>query len=183
MSVVPDNREPAPPTVYQLRVVYGISPLFWRRLLLRADTTIADLHNILQTAFGWGGEHLHRFVIHGVEYGISYAGGVGFRDDPHRIRLAELGLRRTERFVYDYDSTDGWRLDLRLERVLAVDPGRVYPCCIGGRRAARRRTAAGRVPSSSRPSLIMFWRRPSVRPRSWACSSKRGLHAVRRAPQ
>ena len=114
----------------------GVSPLIWRRLLVRADTTIADLHAVVQTAFGWDGEHLHRFVIHGVEYGISYVGGVGFRDDPHLVRLADLGLRPTERFVYDYDFTGGWRLDLRLEQILVMDPGRVYPRCTGGRRAA-----------------------------------------------
>jgi hypothetical protein len=67
---------------------------------------------------------VHRFVIHGVEYGV---GGVGFRDDPHLVRLADLGLRPTERFAYDYDFTDGWRLDLRLEQILVMDPGRVYP--------------------------------------------------------
>ena len=88
----------------------------------------------MQAAFGWDGEHLHRFVIHGGLYGIGYVGGVGFRDDPHLVRLADLGLRPTERFVYDF--TDGWRLDLRLEQVLVMDPGRVYPRCTGGRRAA-----------------------------------------------
>jgi len=67
-----------------------------------------------------------------LEYGISYVGGVGFRDDPHLVRLADLGLRPTERFVYDYDFTDGWRLDLRLEQILVMDPGRVYPRCTGG---------------------------------------------------
>ena len=67
--------------IYQLRVVIaGISPLIWRRLLIPADTTIAGLHTILQTVFGWSGEHLHRFVIHGTEYGISYARAEGFRD-------------------------------------------------------------------------------------------------------
>jgi hypothetical protein len=56
---------------------------------LVVDTaTIADLHTSLQTAFGWGGEHLHRFVIHGTEYGIFYSGGPGFRDDARRVRLA-----------------------------------------------------------------------------------------------
>jgi hypothetical protein len=136
MSVMPENTTPASPTVYQLRVVVrGVSPLIWRRLLLRADTTIAGLHAVVQAAFGWDGEHLHRFVIHGVEYGIGYVGGVGFRDDPHLVRLVDLGLRPTERFVYDYDFTDGWRLDLRLEQVLVMDPGRVYPRCTGGRRA------------------------------------------------
>jgi hypothetical protein len=137
MGAMPDTMQPAPlPSVYQLRVVVrGVSPLIWRRLLVRADTTIAGLHAVVQTAFGWDGEHLHRFVIHGVEYGISYVGGVGFRDDPHLVRLADLGLRPTERFVYDYDFTDGWRLDLRLEQILVMDPGRVYPRCTGGRRA------------------------------------------------
>jgi len=133
---MPDIAPPAAPTVYQLRgVMHGISPLIWRRLLVRSDTTIADLHTVLQTAFGWAGQHLQRFVIHGVQYGISYAGGVGFRDDPHRVHLADLGLRPTERFVYDYDFIDGWRVDLRVEQILVIDPGRVYPRCIGGRRA------------------------------------------------
>ena len=86
---MPDNTTPSSPAVYQLRgVVHGVSPLIWRRLLVPADTTIAGLHAVVQTAFGWDGEHLHRFVIHGVEYGISYVGGVGFRDDPHLVRLA-----------------------------------------------------------------------------------------------
>ena len=64
MSSTPDL--PASPSLYQLRVVlHGISPLIWRRLLVPATATIAELHAVLQTAFGWSGEHLHRFVIHG----------------------------------------------------------------------------------------------------------------------
>jgi pRiA4b ORF-3-like protein len=34
--------------IYQLKVVLlGISPMIWRRLLVRSDHTIADLHHIL----------------------------------------------------------------------------------------------------------------------------------------
>ena len=132
-----DAMEPAPlPSVYQLRVVVrGVSPLIWRRLLIPADTTIAGLHAVLQIAFGWGGEHLHRFLIHGVEYGIAYDGGPSFGDDPRLVRLGDLGLRRTERFTYHYDFTAGWCLDLRVERVLGAEPGRRVPVCTGGRRA------------------------------------------------
>ncbi|HZM64701.1 MAG TPA: hypothetical protein VFC16_00170 [Nakamurella sp.] len=52
---MPDTMQPAPlPSVYQLRVVVrGVSPLIWRRLLIPADTTIADLHAVLQVTFGW----------------------------------------------------------------------------------------------------------------------------------
>ena len=142
---MPDTMQPAPlPSVYQLRVVvHGVSPLIWRRLLVRADTTIAGLHAVLQIAFGLTGTHLHRFVVQGREHGIGYVGGVGFRDDPHLVRLADLGLRPTERFVYVYDVTGGWRLGLRLEQILVMDPGRVYPRCTGGRRAAPPEASGG----------------------------------------
>ncbi|MGB0092862.1 MAG: hypothetical protein WBP81_10060, partial [Solirubrobacteraceae bacterium] len=67
---MPEPAEGALPSVYQLRLVLrGISPLIWRRLLVRAGDSIADLHDALQIAFGWDGTHLHRFVIHGREYG------------------------------------------------------------------------------------------------------------------
>jgi hypothetical protein len=54
MVTMPEFATPPIPSIYQLRVVLrGVSPLIWRRLLVRADTTIADLHATLQIAFGW----------------------------------------------------------------------------------------------------------------------------------
>lgn len=48
--------------IYQLRVVRcGVSPLVWRRLLVASETSLGELHEILQNAFDWSGEHLHRF--------------------------------------------------------------------------------------------------------------------------
>src|SRR3989475_11192266 len=56
---MPGPRPPAGPFVYQLRLVLrGVSPLIWRRLLVRSDSSIADLHATLQLAFGWSDEHL-----------------------------------------------------------------------------------------------------------------------------
>jgi hypothetical protein len=130
-------------SVYQLRVVVrAVSPLIWRRLLVRSDATIADMHSTLQTAFGWTDEHLNRFVIHGREYGVSHDGGIGFDDDPRHVRLADLGLRARERFLYEYDFTDGWQHDVRVERILPLDLRRRYPVCIGARR--HQKTVVGR---------------------------------------
>jgi hypothetical protein len=113
---------PSGPLIYQLRLVLrGISPLIWRRILVRSDSTIADLHATLQLALGWSDDHLHRFVAHGREYGISYAGGLSLHDDPHEVRLADLGLRAGERFRYEYDFTDGWRHDVRVEAILPLE--------------------------------------------------------------
>ncbi len=51
--------------VYQLRIwIRGISPQIWRRLLVRSDSTIAELHDTLQIAFGWMDDHLHTRSLH-----------------------------------------------------------------------------------------------------------------------
>src|SRR5438445_11753092 len=67
--------------IYQLRVVLcGVSPLVWRRLLVVSETSIAELHQILQNAFGGSGEHLRRFLMRGADYGIPHLGNDGFRE-------------------------------------------------------------------------------------------------------
>jgi len=127
----------ASPSVYRLRVVLrGVSPLVWRRLLVRSDSTIGDLHAVLQTSFGWSDAHLHRFVFHGREYGVGHVGGISFRDDARLVRLDRFGFRPGERFVYEYDFYDAWLHDVRVEQIVAYQPGRPYPRCVGGRRAA-----------------------------------------------
>jgi Plasmid pRiA4b ORF-3-like protein len=111
-------------TVYRFRVVIaGISPLIWRRLEVAASTTVAGLHAIVQAVFGWSGEHLHRFVIGGAEYGIFCLGGPGFRDDARQVRLAGLRLREGERFIYEYNFSAAWRVDLRVEQIARAQPG------------------------------------------------------------
>jgi Plasmid pRiA4b ORF-3-like protein len=122
--------------VYQLRVVIsGVSPLIWRRLLVTEQTTFADLHSIVQTVFGWAGEHLHRFTIHGREYGICYDGRPWFHDKAHQVRLGDLELRPRERFRYEYNFYAPWLVELRVEQFRPPEPGKAYPRCTGGRRA------------------------------------------------
>ena len=124
------------PDLYQLRVILrNVSPLIWRRLLVRSDTSIAQLHVVLQMAMGWSDTHLHRFRIHGKAYGTARCGGVGFADDPFEVRLCDFRLRRRERFLYEYDFMDGWILDIRLEKTLAADAKGIHPRCTAGRRA------------------------------------------------
>jgi len=125
------------PEVYQLRIrLTAISPLIWRRFLVRNDTSIADLHSIIQRAFGWIDSHLHRFLIHGKAYGIAYIGGIAFTDDPQQVRLADFLFRPNERFAYEYDFCALWRHEIRLEQIVPFDPVQTYPVCTGGARAA-----------------------------------------------
>ncbi len=88
------------PQIYQLRVVLrGISPLIWRRLLVRSNSTVAELHQALQVAFGWDDEHLNCFEIRGREYVVYRDGGGMLGIDARGVRLGDLGLRRLERSI------------------------------------------------------------------------------------
>src|SRR5205085_5408084 len=89
--------------IYQFHALLrGLNPPVWRRLLLRSDSTIADLHHSLQIAFHWSDFHLHRFLVRGKEYGISRAGCTGFSTNPKQVSLADFHFRKHERFVYEY---------------------------------------------------------------------------------
>jgi len=119
--------------VYQLRIwIRQISPQIWRRLLVRSDSTIAELHDSLQIAFGWTDDHLHQFLIHGKPYGIERVGGMSLDDNPHQVRLCDF--RWKEVWVYEYDLTDWWQHEICLEQVLPLDPAKCYPMCVAGKR-------------------------------------------------
>lgn len=121
--------------VYQLRVrLREISPEIWRRLLVRSDSTIANLHYTLQIVMWWSNFHLHQFIIHGKHYGVAKIGGMLFSDDPRQVRLEDFRFRINERFLYEYDFGDLWQHEIRVEKKLPIDPKKIYLVCTGGAR-------------------------------------------------
>jgi hypothetical protein len=49
-------------TVHQLKVTLReVRPPVWRRIVVRSDTSLAQLAAILEEAMGWLGGHLHAF--------------------------------------------------------------------------------------------------------------------------
>ena len=124
------SQRPELPDIYQLRITLReISPLIWRRLLVCSDTTLAQLHAILQIVFDWSDEHLHTFHLHGKDYGSNGA-------ETRHVRLSTFRLRCGERFRYVYDYGAHWQCDIRLEAILPRDAKRFYPVCITAKRAA-----------------------------------------------
>lgn len=138
-------------SIYRLRVVLaGISPLIWRQVEVPDSITIAGLHEVLQVALGWSGQHLHRFIVRGKEYGICYPGGLIFDDDPHQVRLADLGLRKRERFAYAYGffaTLKSWRHDLQVQAIEAPLPGAGIHGAAAGRAPRPPKTAVAPGPS------------------------------------
>jgi hypothetical protein len=125
------------PEIYLLHLwIRQISPMIWRRRLVRSDSTLAALHDTIQVAFAWTDSHLHRFRIHGRDHGVARVGGPSFFADARQARLDSFQFRLNERFLYEYDLRDSWQHEVRVERRLIAEPKRTYPVCVGGRRAA-----------------------------------------------
>ena len=80
--------------VYQLRIrIRHISPQIWRRLLVPAQATLSQLHDVLQAAMGWQDDHLHEFCVGKERFGPPNPDPVGlFMGEPAVIgELAHRG--------------------------------------------------------------------------------------------
>ncbi len=132
---MPRTRPDARP-VYHLKVtLQHTKPPIWRRIQVRANTTLPRLHDTLQVAMGWTDAHLHQFIIDGVEYGLP---DPDFADDmrsEQRIKLERVVTTEKDRFVYEYDFGDSWTHILLVEKILPPDPEVHYPRCLAGKRA------------------------------------------------
>jgi Plasmid pRiA4b ORF-3-like protein/Phage integrase family len=129
-------KESKPIVIYQLKIsILDIHPMIWRRIRVSSNSTIADLHYIIQIAIGWTDSHLHRFIINGEEYGVAQIGGISFTSNPHKVQLADFRLGEKHRFFYEYDFGDYWQHEILVEKVLTSKSNNLDPVCIGGKRA------------------------------------------------
>lgn len=110
-----------------------LQPPIWRRLLVPSDTTLAELHHIIQDAMGWENCHLHQFEVGDVSYTDPAHDPLDESQDEAQTTLA--GLKAGDHFVYWYDFGDDWFHDILVESVDQADPSVSYPRCVAGARA------------------------------------------------
>lgn len=124
------------PTIARIKVsLRHIRPSIWRRIEIRADAKLIELHRLLQVAMGWTDSHLHQFEQHGIYYGQSDP-EFGLRRVSERRALVQDLLREPkDRLRYDYDFGDSWEHDVVLEAFTDAEPGVRYPRVVGGKRA------------------------------------------------
>lgn len=132
-------------TIIQAKVTLEeIAPPIWRQLLLPPTLNLAELHHVLQAAFGWLDGHLHQFVIGGLCHGAPelLEQYMEFEDDPQVFEATLVRLRDFDweysqpiQFLYVYDFGDNWRHRVELETRIPPDRGHQYPACIDGARA------------------------------------------------
>jgi hypothetical protein len=131
--------------IYQLKIALeGIEPPIWRRVLVPADATLAQLHAIIQIVMGWEDEHLHEFIVSRKHYSDPrfrlndedlFASEEDKSHSEARARLGDVAPSVRNTFRYQYDFGDSWMHKITVEKHLAAEPGQTYPLCIEGARA------------------------------------------------
>lgn len=96
--------------IFRVELV-GTKPLIWRRMSLPADCSFAHLHQSIQDALGWSGNHEHRFEIwEDGELEITFSSA----DDPAHYcesenRIMDLFHENVAEFRYLYDFQSNWQ--------------------------------------------------------------------------
>jgi len=128
-----------PQEIYQIKVtLLGTDPPIWRRLLVPADLTLEQLHDVLQVAMGWQDCHMHEFRIGSQRFGKPDPMEQAFRGprtaSERTTRLFHVLGRAGTKAIYTYDFGDGWEHQIVVEKRSAPEPGRAYPTCLAGER-------------------------------------------------
>ena len=160
----------------QVRITFdGIDPPIWRQLLLPKDLNFAQLHEVIQAAFGWTDSHLHQFVVGGLVVGAPEFDADGFSEhqtfEATTVFLRDLDLYSipSPRILYLYDFGDGWRHWIDIEDVVPKKADEKYPVIIGGARHCPPEDVGG---TGGYEEFLDAWRDPEhsdhKRMRQWA---------------
>src|SRR3954469_19256768 len=130
-----------PRQIFQLKITLsGIKPPIWRRVLVPADLTLAQLHTVLQITMGWENCHLHEFRVGRKRFGVPDPDARMMGDDDtineKKVRISDLLPRTGAKAEYTYDFGDGWEHSIVLEKVLSLESVSSYPVCTDGKRHA-----------------------------------------------
>ena len=145
--------------------ILDIEPRISRSLELPVTLNLAQLHEVLQAAFGWTDSHLHQFNIGGLIYGAPEFDEDGLFDsrifEATEVRLIDLRFPHDPSenpltILYEYDFGDSWCHLLRLERA-AREENVKYPRCIAAARSGPPEDSGG---SSGYADFLEAWLDP-----------------------
>jgi pRiA4b ORF-3-like protein len=129
--------------VYQIKVALKNSKLpIWRRIEVRSDATLGELHEIIQTAMGWANSHLHHFIV-GKSPNLRFIGSpapyevddMTDEENEDQITLGQVLSATKSKMTYEYDFGDSWEHEVVLEKIVEAEAIAHYPRCVAGENA------------------------------------------------
>ena len=121
---------------FSLRLsVVGCQPRIWRRLLVRESMWLSRLHDSIQVAFDWFDYQTHAFNLDDLRFGNPLKREELTIEDDRDVTLADLDLEHRAQFTYGYHFGEGWQVEIKVEKVIAIEKGATYPVCLAGERS------------------------------------------------
>ena len=129
---LPPASPAAATTLYRFKVALDWNRTTWRRIEMRGDQTLDDLHDAIQRAFDWDNDHLYAFYLSGKAWdqGSEYQSPYGEEGrSAAAYRLEGLPLRPKQKIMYVFDFGDDLRHVVTLEAIApgGVEVGASYP--------------------------------------------------------
>lgn len=125
--------------IYHLHVqLQGASPNPWRRLQVANTTTLAQLHRIVQAAFGWHQARTYRFCVASQCYGLPQPDVADDTTmDARRYTLGQLMQHSPVPLHYTCEQGQQWGLRIKVESIQlpAPDAPAFLAECSGGKHA------------------------------------------------
>jgi hypothetical protein len=164
---MPRTRPLNSPRIYQLNIILKhIAPPIWRRIQVAGDTTLGDLHCIVQAVMGWENDHLHVFQVGKVEYatldGDQAVTSLSARDE-WEAQVGKVLPAVGSKAQYEYDFGDSWEHDIVVEKILPAEEGKRLPVCLAGARACPPEDCGGPYSYASFASAIRDPKHPEYR--------------------
>lgn len=118
--------------IYVIKVSLMYDKAIYRKIAIRGDQTLKDLHDVIFDAFDREDEHLYSFffpdkltkskrtIIGSLEYTLTGMGDEFFdegQNDASEATIQSLQLRTKQKFYYIFDWGDEWWHELTYEGV------------------------------------------------------------------
>ena len=108
---------------------------------MSSDSTIADLHYIIQIVMGWDNDHLHQFIIDkqfysDPEFELNDSFGGSTVRNEKKTLLQDVAPRAGKVLIYEYDFGDSWTHRIKVEKILKQESSAKSAMeCVDGARA------------------------------------------------
>ena len=122
-------------SAYRIKItLVGVEPPVWRRVLVSGDTSLGELHGIIQRVIGWSNSHLHMFHVGKTRYAPPTPDWDDVEDE-RKVILRDIAPEAGIKFFYEYDMGDSWQHQVAVEAVMPAVARSHGPECLAGARA------------------------------------------------
>lgn len=92
----------------------------WRKVVLSANHTMDDLHNIIIRAYAFDDDHLYSFFMDGIKWSpvcIASPDDISGGANAAVTTIGSVGLNKEQRFLYLYDYGDEWQFTVIVDDI------------------------------------------------------------------